>query len=77
MPSSRQIAGYNRSFVAMVASRTGSGTDGKQIEEAFIVAVEQKGRWFFAVNDRFLELCMVLVDYHAMRAITPKVSTIA
>src|SRR5271154_2279252 len=77
MPSSRQIAGYNCSFVTMVAIRTGSGTDRKQIKQAFIVAVEQKGRWFFAVNDRFLELRMVLVDYQAMRALTPKGSTVA
>jgi hypothetical protein len=62
MPSSRQIAGYNRSFVTMVASRTGSGTDGKQVKEVSIVAVEQKGCWFFAVKDRFFELRMVLLD---------------
>ena len=77
MPSSRQIAGYNRSFVTMVASGTGGGTDGKQIKETFIIAVEQKGRWFFTVNDRFFELRMVLLDYHAMRAPTHKGSTVA
>jgi hypothetical protein len=46
----------------MVASRTGSGTDGKQVKEVSIVAVEQKGCWFFAVKDRFFELRMVLLD---------------
>ena len=77
MPSSRQIAGYNRSFVTMMTSGIEGDTDGKQIKETFIITVEQKGRRFFAVNDKFFELRMILLDYHAMRAPTRKESTVA
>ena len=77
MPSSRQIAGYNRSFVTMMTSGIGGDIDGKQIKEIFIITVEQKGRRFFAVNDRFFELRMILLDYHTMRAPTRKGSTVA
>jgi hypothetical protein len=77
MPSSGQIAFCSRCFVTMVAGGTGGGTDGKQVNETFVVTVEHKGRRFFAFKDRFVELRMVTLDHQGMQAPTDKVSTVA
>jgi len=43
----------------MVTGRTGCGSNRKQIKEPFVIIVQQKRSWFFAIKDRFLKVRMV------------------
>ena len=49
--------------MTIIAGGTGGGRDRKQVKEILVVTVEQKGRWFFPINDRFIESRIVTLDH--------------